>query len=142
MKRILVALDSSPQARGVLATAADLAELTGAKLVLFRALGVPPDMPQDLLRVTDARLEEYLRANARADLERLAAGLPPDHIEAIETSFATAAEGICKAGHEHNANLIVIGAHGYGPAGRILGTIASKVVNHADRNVLVVRCPL
>jgi nucleotide-binding universal stress UspA family protein len=35
--------------------------------------------------------------------------------------------------------LIVIGAHGYGIVDRILGTTAGRVVNHADRSVLVVR---
>ena len=37
------------------------------------------------------------------------------------------------------ADLIVIGAHGYGRLDRLLGTTASKVVNHADRDILVVR---
>jgi nucleotide-binding universal stress UspA family protein len=36
----------------------------------------------------------------------------------------------------------VIGAHGYGKLDRMLGTTAAKVVNHADRNVLIVRDPL
>lgn len=34
---------------------------------------------------------------------------------------------------------VVIGAHGYGGLDRVLGTTASRVVNHADRSVLVVR---
>ena len=36
-------------------------------------------------------------------------------------------------------DLIVIGSHGYGAIDRVLGTTAAKVVNHADRTVLVVR---
>jgi nucleotide-binding universal stress UspA family protein len=44
VKRILVALDSSPRAPAVLAAAVRLAELAGAKLVLFRAIGVPCQM--------------------------------------------------------------------------------------------------
>ena len=36
-------------------------------------------------------------------------------------------------------DLIVIGSHGFGTIDRILGTTAAKVVNHAERNVLVVR---
>jgi len=42
MKRILVALDASPRAPGVLAAASQLAELTGVKLVVYRAIGIPP----------------------------------------------------------------------------------------------------
>jgi nucleotide-binding universal stress UspA family protein len=36
-------------------------------------------------------------------------------------------------------DLIVIGSHGYDALDRLLGTTAAKVVNHADRSVLVVR---
>ena len=37
--------------------------------------------------------------------------------------------------------LIVIGSHGYGGIDHLLGTTAARVVNHADRPVLVVRGP-
>lgn len=37
---------------------------------------------------------------------------------------------------------IVIGSHGHGGIDRVLGTTAAKLVNHADRNVLVVRTQL
>jgi len=46
MKRILVALDGSDRAALVLSAAARLAELAGAKLVLFRAIGVPAGLPR------------------------------------------------------------------------------------------------
>ena len=39
------------------------------------------------------------------------------------------------------ASVIVIGSHGYGGLERLLGTTAARVVNHADRAVLVVRSP-
>lgn len=139
MKRILVALDSSPRAPAVLAAAAELAELTGAKLVLYRAVGVSPDMPKELLRVTDLSLEEVLLRNAHEDLQRLAAAVPAERIEKISATFATSWDGICRAARESAADLVVIGSHGYGGLDRLLGTTASKVVNHADRNVLVVR---
>jgi nucleotide-binding universal stress UspA family protein len=50
-------------------------------------------------------------------------------------------DGICRAAKEHEADLVVIGAHGYGTLDRLLGTTASKVVNHIDRSVMVVREP-
>lgn len=142
MKRILVALDSSPRAPGVLAAAARLAELSDARLVLFRAIGVPPDMPREIFRMTDVSLEDFLRSNAHADLERIAGTVPPGRIERIATAFAIAWDGVCNAAREYDADLIVIGAHGYGRLDRVLGTTAGKVVNHADRNVLVVRSVL
>jgi len=142
VKRILVALDSSPRAPLVLAAADRLAQLTGARMVVFRAVTVPPDMPRDLLTVTDLGLEELLMRNARGDLERLTKELPPARLEKIVTELATPWDGICRAGRDQDADLIVIGSHGYGGLDRVLGTTAGKVVNHADRNVLVVRAGL
>ena len=52
--------------------------------------------------------------------------------DAIEAVSARAPE---------NVDLIVIGSHGYGGIDRVIGTTAAKVVNHADRSVLVVRSP-
>jgi nucleotide-binding universal stress UspA family protein len=142
MKRILVALDASPRAPAVLAAAAELAGATGAKLVVYRAIGIQPDLPRELLGISDARLEDILTRNARGDLDRMIQQVPAAEIEKVATSFATAWDGICRTASEEQADLIVIGSHGYHGLDRVLGTTASKVVNHADRNVLVVRTPL
>jgi nucleotide-binding universal stress UspA family protein len=142
VKRILVALDGSPRAPKVLEAAARIAELAGAKLVLYRAISVSPDLPREVLVETDTRLEDLLIANARSDLARIAEGLRPELVEQIVTAFAIPWDGICRAARERDADLIVIGSHGYSGLDRILGTVAGKVVNHADRNVLVVRGPL
>ena len=139
MKRILVALDGSPRAPKVLEAATHLAELAGGKLVLYRAITVSPDLPRSVLVETSRRLEDILLANAREDLARVAAGLRPELVDKIGTTFAIPWDGICRAAREYEADLIVIGSHGYGGIDRILGTTAGKVVNHADRNVLVVR---
>jgi len=46
---------------------------------------------------------------------------------------------IVETGKELDVDLIVIGSHRYhGRVDRALGTVAAKVVNHADRDVLVV----
>jgi universal stress protein F len=139
MKRILVALDGSPRAPKVLEVTARLAELAGGKLVLYRAITVSPDLPRALLVETDRRLEDILLANAQDDLARTAAQLRPELVDKALTAFAIPWDGICRAARECDAELIVIGSHGYGGIDRILGTTAGKVVNHADRNVLVVR---
>jgi universal stress protein F len=139
MKRILVALDGSPRAPRVLEAAARLAELAGGKLVLYRAITVSPDLPRQVLVETDRRLEDVLLATARDDLAGAAAHLRPHLVEKLVTAFAIPWDGICRAARECEADLIVIGSHGYGGIDRILGTTAGKVVNHADRNVLVVR---
>lgn len=142
MKRLLVALDGSDRAPAVLAAAARLAEMCDAKIVLFRAIGLPPDLPKELLGVPPLRVEELMRASARGELERLASTLKAGLIEAISTELATAWDGIVGEARRVDADLIVIGSHGFGGLDRLLGTTAAKVVNHADRNVLIVRTPL
>ncbi len=142
MKRILVALDSSPRAPEVLAAAARLARLGDAKLVLFRAINVPPDVPRQLLEKTQTEIEDVLRQTAHADLDRLASSVDPSLVERITTEIAVPWDGIVREGRKADADMIVIGSHGYSGLDRLLGTTAAKVVNHADRNVLIVRTPL
>ncbi len=139
MKRILVALDGSDRAALVLSTAAHLAELTDAKLVLFRAIGVPFDLPREVLAMTDVGLDDVLKRKANEDLARMAGTLRDGLVEEIVTDFATPWDGIVRAGRTHDADVIVIGSHGFGGIDRLLGTTAARVVNHADRNVFVVR---
>jgi universal stress protein F len=142
VKRILVALDASPRAPDVLAAAARLAELSHGKLVLFRAIGLPPDVPAEVLAQPSMRVEDILRAGAHAELDRLASAIPAGLVERITTELATPWDGIVRAARHMDADLIVIGSHGYGGLDRLLGTTAAKVVNHADRNVMIIRTTL
>jgi nucleotide-binding universal stress UspA family protein len=142
MKRLLVAVDNSPRAASVLTAAASLAERTGAKLVLFRALGLPTELPREIFIVPDARVEDILKSSAHAELDRLASLVRPELIERITTAIGTAWDAIVREARDIDADLIVIGSHGFSGIDRLLGTTAAKVVNHADRNVLVVRTPL
>ncbi|HET9988907.1 MAG TPA: universal stress protein, partial [Kofleriaceae bacterium] len=107
MKRILVALDGSPRAPQVLTAAVRLAELTGAKLLLYRAIGVSPDLPREAWVSTDS-LEDVLIRHARAQLEVVAAKAPPALLEGILTGFATPWDGICSIAKERDADLIVV----------------------------------
>lgn len=142
MKRILVALDGSPRAPQVLQAAVRLAEMSGSKLLLYRAIGIPYDLPREVLLSDASSVEDVLVRLARSDLERLAEAAPPAMLEGILTGLAIPWDGICTLAKERDVDLMVIGSHGYGGLDRLLGTVAAKVVNHADRNVLVVRTTL
>jgi nucleotide-binding universal stress UspA family protein len=138
MKRILIALDESPVAEEVLRQASALATATGAKLILFRAVTLPTDLPHELLVEPD-RLGEVLTNRARRALERQTIALPPYLIEGTRVAIGAPWQAICEQAKRDDADLIALGAHGYHGLDRLLGTTASKVVNHADRPVLVVR---
>lgn len=141
MKRILVALDASPRAPHVLAAAIELAASTRAKLRLLRCVALPPDLPSNIWAVPAAQMMESIVASAKRDIQEAAAEVPPELLDGADALVGVAWDAICSAGREHGVDLIVIGAHGYGLVDRLLGTTAAKVVNHADRSVLVVRAP-
>ncbi len=139
MKRILVGVDSSKRARAVLEAAIDLARRTGAKLRLFRAVALPPEMPATLWSMPPNQLLETFLATSRTEVDELAKTVPPELLDGVTVQIGVAWDAICAAAREHDADLVVIGSHGYGLLDRVLGTTAAKVVNHADRSVMVVR---
>lgn len=139
MQKILVALDTSPRAAHVLSTAADLAARTGAKLVLFHAVGIPHEVPREAYSMSPDALAELLDRRAKEYLESLTAGLPPGVVVETVVRDGIGWRAVCTAADQHDVDLIVVGSHGYSAADHVLGTTAAKVVNHATRSVLVVR---
>ena len=141
MKKILVGLDGSPRAPGLLAAAVRLARSTGAQVHLFRGVGVPFDVPAVAMSVAPAELPALLEREARQALEGFARHLPAELVCGVSVALGSPWQAVCEAALREDADLIVIGSHGYGALDRVLGTTAAKIVNHADRSVLVVRAP-
>lgn len=139
MNSILVAVDSSPRALEVLVAAVALARATGAKVRLLRVVGLPPELPANVWAMPQTQLVESFVETAKKELEMLASEVPPELLDGATAQVGVAWDAICSSAREHDVDLIVIGAHGYGLLDRIVGTTAAKVVNHADRPVLVVR---
>ena len=143
VRRILVGLDGSPRETLVLAAAQDLALRFGAALRLVRAVGIPPEIPAEAWLAPACSLKAYLEQAAHDGLERCAQTL----CDALRSSctlhvvVASPWEALCLCAQTQQAELIVIGSHGYGGLDRILGTTAARVVNHAPCSVFVVRPP-
>jgi nucleotide-binding universal stress UspA family protein len=141
MKCILVGLDGSPRGPGVLATAIAMARAQGARLVLFRSVGLPADVPQDFWKTTDEPLLDVLKRRAKQYLDECVAKVPVEALGGVEVGVGAPWQSICDMARSAEADLIVIGSHGYAGLDRLLGTTAAKVVNHAHCSVLVVREP-
>lgn len=141
MKKLLVALDGSARERGVLAAAIVLARRTAASLVLFRSVGLSSQVPEEAKNLHPEELPDELERAANLELEKLAATVPAEVRGGCRTAVGTAWQAIVATAAEEEADVIVIGSHGYEGLDRLLGTTAAKVVNHADRSVLVVRAP-
>jgi len=137
IRSILAALDESERAPLVLATAAMMARSLGAQLFLVRVLVVPPDIPAAAHNQPD-RLESMLEHKARRELHELMEAEP-----IVQFGPPIVVEGepwrrILGVAKDLDVDLIITGSHRHHGLDRVLGTTASKVANHADRNVLVV----
>ncbi|MGO9838636.1 MAG: universal stress protein [Polyangiaceae bacterium] len=141
MKRILVCLDGSPQGPGVLAAAVEAARAHDAELILFRSVGLPPEVPQDFWKTTEEPLLGVLERRADTYLAECAAKVPKGIQAESQVTVGVPWQAICDAARRTDADLIVIGSHGYGGLDRLLGTTAAKVVNHAPCSVVVAREP-
>ena len=114
-----------------------MAQSLGAQLFLIRALVVPPDIPPAAHTHPDG-LEGKLEREARAELRALMTTTPT-----VAFGPPIVVEGdpwrrILDVAQELDVDLIVAGSHRYHGLDRVLGTTAAKLVNHADRNVLIV----
>lgn len=141
MDRILVGLDASPRAEGVLKTATEIARRAGGKLILFRAFGIPVEVPHEAYSMSPGAVAELLEREAKKYLDKLATTVPPELLISTMVHAGSAWDAICHAADAQKADMIVIGSHGYSGIDRLIGTTAAKVVNHAKQSVLVVRAP-
>jgi len=139
MKKLLVCLDGSKRETEVLSAAIELARKCGAQVLLFRSIGVPTDLPPTAYSIPVDEVPRLLQRQAEDALAELAKGVPPELCAGLRVSLGVPWPTIEQIAAEEDVDLIVIGSHGYHGLDRVLGTTAAKVVNHADRSVLVVR---
>lgn len=139
ISRILVALDGSARAPGVFDAAVELAARFRASLHPFRAVTVPPEFPAAAAGSRPDPLASHLLECAEEELVEIVADAPPGvHVAPPVVRFGQPWRLILAVADEVDADLIVVGSHGYHGLDRILGTTAARVANVANRNVLVV----
>jgi len=137
IRRVLVALDDSPRAPGVMAAAVEICERFGARLLPFRAIQIPPTFPPAAHVGGGDPLPAHLHQVAVDEIRRLLQGVtiawePP------MIGHGQPWRAILAAAEEHDVDLIVLGSHGYDGLDRVLGTTAGMVANQARRNTLVI----
>ncbi len=136
-RTILAAVDQSPRAPAVVRAALELARCSVGTVHLFHAVAVPPEFPAAAANAPDP-LPALLEARAKENLVKLAAADPRIEIVTPEVLHGQPWRAILATAARLEADLIVIGSHGFGGWDRLVGTTAAAVVNHADRCVLVV----
>lgn len=140
-RRILVPLDGSKVAEGVLPHARSLAYSEGAELILLNVAANPamdfafsdPGLAQDAIREQEDQSKKYMEG-IENDLK--AAGFRTSTLLRI----GSVAEVILEVAEELQVDVIAMSTHGRtGPARWLLGSIADRVVHNSKVPVLLIR---
>lgn len=144
LRKVLVAVDGSPGAAGVVQAARDLCEgRSGCRVTLLRVIQPPVLGPEaawvPLSRELDCDLLAATERAVRAELEPLRAGLEEAGVTAeVEVAVGSPGEEIVRQARLGGFDLIVVGRRGLGPvAGILLGSVSEYVIRHSPVPVLV-----
>ncbi len=143
-KKILVPLDGSPLAEAALPPVVELAQCTGAKIILLRVLLTPVYeymMTDPVVATVTAEAKEINRDEVQNYLEYMAAGLRQKGLT-VETQVCEGpiADAILDYAESIHTDLIAMSTHGRSGLARwLIGSVADKVVHAATMPVLLVR---
>jgi len=138
-RKILVAVDLSPEARSVLARACELRGLYGSKLYLIHV--VEPIVlggDYDLVPVMPVEIEETLLQRAKGYLVTLVGEMNVADVQQ-SVEVGSVKHEILRFAEEQDCDLIVIGAHGRHGVATLLGSTANAVLHGTKCDVLCVR---
>ena len=140
MKRIVVGTDLSARATGAVAYAAELAAQQGATLHVVSV--VPPPMTTADAMVPSGAFHDHAVSTTAVEerLQAEAARLRHGGLEVeVHVCTGSPADVLCKVAEAVDAELVVVGNRRMRGAGRLLGSVASKVAHHAPCSVLIAR---
>jgi nucleotide-binding universal stress UspA family protein len=137
MKRILIAHDGSKSSEKALKKGLELAEKFGSAVTV---LSVIPDVYlAELMEMDRTRIIKSLSDEAQKMMEEIKAMPGKVRLKTVIKRGEPAGE-ILKAAEKIRADMIVTGSHGrHGAQKFLLGSISSKIVDHSECSVLVVK---
>jgi nucleotide-binding universal stress UspA family protein len=141
ISKIMVATDCSPYSKMIVDYAFQLKQLIHCELFLLYVIEFSNAVKFGIYQgyLTDA--PSKMRKWARVQLENLT---PPQFIK-DDSVHRLVEEGpvsdkIAESAAAHDVNLVILGAHGYGPVEKhFVGTTAASVLNKAARPMLIVK---
>lgn len=138
---ILVGVDGSPDSDRALAAAAELAAQTHHDLVAVHVTHIPALAAADPAwagAVVSALDETVDHCHMTCEVTLATATVP----WTFDVRHGDPATELLQAGIDHNAVCIVVGRHGHRRlTHRLLGSVTNRLVQHADRPILVVPPP-
>lgn len=141
-KRILLGYDGSENAKRALDRAIELSKASDAELsivIYVNLVGFETLAAKKLM--TEFRHEIVLDAeNLVSDASRLAKKAGVSKVRTFVLRDGDPADAILFAAEKHASDLIIVGRRGISRVERfLLGSVSSRVVNHAKCDVLVVK---
>jgi nucleotide-binding universal stress UspA family protein len=137
-KKIIVAVDGSEPSMKAVSYAAQLAKLSGSKLMMLNVILLPafasPKTLEGLRRDLSTKASQILEKS-----KSVAEALNMDSESKIVETDHSVVETIVELSESEKADLIVLGSRGITMGKLMLGSIAAGTANLAHRPVLVVR---
>jgi universal stress protein A len=136
-KRILVATDLSPQGRTTLEKALTMAKDSKAEVFVIHVLERSPmSYGGEFSIPMNTNVEQTIESQALTILQEVAQkyGFDDSHISLANGSVKTE---VTKLAKKIKADLIVVGSHGGGTIGVLLGSRANAILHQADCDVWV-----
>jgi universal stress protein A len=138
-RNILVAVDLSPEAKAVVARAAELGAYYGAVLHFIHVVEpVVLGGEYELVPVVPVEIEDSLLQRAKGFLDTLAREMKIGDANRVVEAGSVKYE-ILRFADAHGCDLIVIGAHGRHGVATLLGSTANAVLHGTRCDVLCVR---
>jgi nucleotide-binding universal stress UspA family protein len=139
MKKILIAHDGSKTSKKALKMAVELAVKFDA--VLYVLSVIPELYLTELAEMDRERIIDALTTETHKNMERVKTSLRSKSVDSRTLiRQGDPSETIMEAARKMRVNIIITGSHGrHGTSKFLLGSVSSKVVEHAHCPVLVVK---
>lgn len=138
MKKILIAHDGSKSSEKALKKAFQISETFRSSLTVLSV--IPELYLTELMEMDRARILDTMAKETREMMEKIKA--KSKHLKSLKTVIRQGdpADEILKTAEKIKADVIITGSHGRHGAQRfLLGSVSSKIVDHAECDVLVVK---
>ena len=138
MKKILIAHDGSKSSEKALKQAFEIADKFGSSVTVISV--VPELYLTELMEMDRLRILETLTEEAQKIMDKIKTKTVGSRPVKTIVAQGNPAEEILETAKKIKADLIVTGSHGrHGAQKFLLGSVSSKIVDHAPCTVLVVK---
>lgn len=141
MNKILVSVDGSKNSKQAIIKAKDLANLSGAEVVILHVINDTVNNPYATLTEYQGAIDSAFTDQGEIILEESKQLFDDSDVE-IKTLLIHGDPGkiIIEIAEQENSDLIIMGSRGLNSISRVmLGSVSNKVLNNCGTSVLIVK---